>query len=142
MIYISKQDPPTRPVPIKEIARSIDSPELFIAKILQDLSRQGYVSSSKGRSGGFFLTAAQMEISLKEIIIATDGDQMFLGCGLGLEYCSEKRPCPIHFKYKEAREKLSEVYGSFTLLSLHSLEMKDPSALRRSLEPLLFETNI
>ena len=40
-------------VGIKEIATGIDSPEHFLAKILQDLSRRGVIQSAKGPNGGF-----------------------------------------------------------------------------------------
>lgn len=40
-------------VGIKGIANGISSPEHFLAKILQDLSRRGLIQSAKGPKGGF-----------------------------------------------------------------------------------------
>lgn len=47
MIFISQKSDEGVRVGIKEISKGIDSPEHFIAKILQNLSRKGLVSSYK-----------------------------------------------------------------------------------------------
>ena len=47
-------------VGIKEISSGIDSPEHFLAKILQDLSRRGIVQSVKGPNGGYYMDAAAL----------------------------------------------------------------------------------
>ncbi|MDP9048130.1 MAG: Rrf2 family transcriptional regulator, partial [Bacteroidota bacterium] len=76
-------------VGIKEIANGIDSPEHFLAKILQDLSRRGIVQSAKGPNGGFYLDEATMKRPLSDIVEAVDGNGIFVGFGLGLKQCSE-----------------------------------------------------
>ncbi|MCB0485648.1 MAG: Rrf2 family transcriptional regulator, partial [Flavobacteriaceae bacterium] len=54
-LYISIKSIEGSRLGIKEIAKEIDSPEPFTAKILQTLSREGIISSIKGPNGGFFL---------------------------------------------------------------------------------------
>lgn len=93
-------------VGIKEIAGGIDSPEPFLAKILQDLSRKGIVQSSKGPNGGFYLDTASLQRPLSDIVEAVDGDDIFYGCGLGLKQCSEINPCPLHNEFKEIRNRI------------------------------------
>ena len=115
MIYVAQHSKDGQMVNIKEIAANIASPELFIAKILQGLSRQGYLQSSKGRYGGFYIDVNKKDISLADIVIAVDGDKMFKGCGVGLDYCSEKEPCPIHNEYKVTRNALYNIYKKATL---------------------------
>lgn len=90
---------------IREIARFTDSPEPFIAKILQLLSKKGIISSTKGPNGGFFVDGSP-RIALIDIVRALDGDSLFLSCGLGIKNCSERKPCPIHDQYKAIRENL------------------------------------
>ncbi|WP_200890700.1 RrF2 family transcriptional regulator [Pedobacter lusitanus] len=93
-------------VGIKEIAVGIDSPEPFLAKILQDLSRKGIVQSTKGPNGGFYLDDASLERPLSDIVAAVDGNDIFFGCGLGLKQCSEINPCPLHNEFKDIRNKI------------------------------------
>ena len=46
------------------------------------------------------------EIKLLDIVIAIDGDSVFLKCGLGLSNCSEDHPCPVHEKFKFIKSDL------------------------------------
>ena len=108
VIFISKKSSEGERVGIKEIAKGIDSPEHFIAKILQDLSKRGLVSSFKGPNGGFFVEEGS-DCTIADIVKAIDGDKIFSGCGLGLDYCSESKPCPIHNEFKAVRDELSRI---------------------------------
>lgn len=103
MIFIAQRSRDGNRVGIKEIAKGIDSPEHFIAKILQELGRKGIVQSAKGPNGGFYLDKADRACSLAQIVRVVDGDQLFSGCGLGLKQCSETHPCPIHDRFKVVR---------------------------------------
>ena len=96
-------------VGIKEIAVGIDSPEPFLAKILQDLSRRGVIQSAKGPNGGFYVDDVILNMSLASIVEAVDGSGIFTGCGLGLDYCSEENPCPIHHDFKAIRDQIQDL---------------------------------
>ncbi|MGN6438272.1 MAG: RrF2 family transcriptional regulator [Agriterribacter sp.] len=106
MIFIAQKSRDGKKTGIKEIAKSIDSPEHFIAKILQDLGRRGLLQSLKGPNGGFYLDEEALDCSLADIVKVVDGDKLFTGCGLGLKQCSESHPCPIHHEFKTVRKKI------------------------------------
>jgi Rrf2 family protein len=119
MIFIAQKSKAGNKVGIKEIAKGIDSPEHFIAKILQDLGRRGLLRSLKGPNGGFYLDAEALECSLADIVKVVDGDKLFTGCGLGLKQCSETHPCPIHHEFKTVREGIQQMlenakFGEFS----------------------------
>jgi len=119
MLFIAQKTKEGDRIGIKEIAKGIDSPEHFIAKILQDLSRKGILQSAKGPTGGFYLNDSSMKQSLADIVKAVDGDKIFQGCGLGLKQCSEALPCPIHHEFKRVRKQLFQMLerakvGTFT----------------------------
>ena len=95
-------------VGLKDIAKKIDSPEAFTAKILQILSKDNIINSIKGVGGGFEIPRETMkEIKLAQIVNALEGDRVFTGCGLGLTHCSEDHPCPMHEKFKSIRNELA-----------------------------------
>lgn len=112
MIYIARQSKDGRKTGVKAIAAEIDSPEHFIAKILQDLVKKGLLQSAKGPNGGFYLEGEFTKCSIADIVRATDGDRLFTGCGLGLKQCSETRPCPIHKEFKAVRQSLHSMLES------------------------------
>lgn len=103
MIFIAQKSADGERVGIKDIARGIEAPEHFIAKILQELSRKNLVLSAKGPNGGFYHDRESAHSSLADIVKTIDGDKIFSGCGLGLKQCSESHPCPIHHEFKKVR---------------------------------------
>ncbi|HEY8895606.1 MAG TPA: Rrf2 family transcriptional regulator [Niastella sp.] len=103
---------------IKEIAEFIDASEHTIGKLLQTLVKQGVVNSVKGPSGGFFISKEQRKQPIINIVEAIDGKQLFRECGLGLSKCSASRPCPIHHDYKEARDKVEELFSTGKIADL------------------------
>lgn len=115
LLFIAQKTKDGSKTGIKEIAKGIDSPEHFIAKILQDLGRKGFVLSLKGPTGGFYHDKKSLNRSLAEIVKEVDGDKLFTGCGLGLKQCSESRPCPIHHEFKKIREDIQEMLQKTSL---------------------------
>ncbi|MET3113628.1 Rrf2 family protein [Pedobacter sp. CG_S7] len=96
-------------VGIKEIASGIDSPEHFLAKILQELSKKNIVQSAKGPNGGFYMEQVNLNRPLAEVVEAVDGNGVFMGCGLGLDYCSAVNPCPLHHQFKAIRNQMKKM---------------------------------
>ncbi|WP_242202946.1 RrF2 family transcriptional regulator [Aestuariivivens insulae] len=108
----------------KEIAKEIDSPEAFTAKILQALVRHDVISSLKGAYGGFEIAKDRIPlVKLADIVNAIDGDAIYNGCGLGLHKCSETHPCPVHDKFKAIREGLKDMLERTSLEEL-ALDIK------------------
>ena len=105
-LFIAQKTTDASRVGVKEIALGIDSPEHFIAKILQELSKKGLVKSLKGPNGGFYHDEQTLQNSLIDIVTAIDGNKVFTGCGLGLKECSENHPCPIHHEFKKVRTEI------------------------------------
>lgn len=95
---------------VKDIAEHIEASEHTVGKILQTLARQNVINSVKGPHGGFFLDKRQYNQPIIHIVFAVDGKNLFQECGLGLSRCSESRPCPIHFQYKEARNLIEKLF--------------------------------
>ncbi|SMC94676.1 RrF2 family transcriptional regulator [Pedobacter nyackensis] len=115
VFFIAHRTASGNKVGIKEIANGIDSPEHFLAKILQDLSRKGIVLSAKGPNGGFYLDDVARKRPLSDVVEAVDGNSIFTGCGLGLANCSETNPCPLHHEFKAIRNQLKDLLEQTTI---------------------------
>lgn len=114
VIYIVSVSATGKKAGIKDICKHIKAPEPFTAKILQNLSRLGIIKSAKGPHGGFYVEQAN-NIRLIDVVTAIDGDKLFTGCGLGVDVCSEKKPCPIHNEFKTIREALRSMLESTSI---------------------------
>lgn len=125
MVYVAVQSTDGRRANLKEIAKAIESPEAFTAKILQQLVKNNIIYSVKGPTGGFEIDRENLkDIKLCQIVSAIDGDGIYMGCGLGLKECDEKKPCPVHEKFKEIRDGLKVMLETTTMEEL-SLGLKN-----------------
>ncbi|MBK7504036.1 MAG: Rrf2 family transcriptional regulator [Bacteroidetes bacterium] len=115
MIFVAQKSKEETRVGVKEIAKGTDSPEHFIAKIMQELGRKRLVQSIKGPNGGFYMTERDLKISISDIVKAMDGDKLYSDCVLGLKACSEKNPCPVHFEFKEIKKRLIQMIENNTI---------------------------
>jgi Rrf2 family protein len=107
-----------------EIAKNIDSPKAFTAKILQALVRAKVITSVKGVNGGFEIEKSKISaIKLSQIVQAIDGDDIYKKCGFGLEKCDENHQCPVHHKFKVIRDGLREMLENTSLDEL-ALDIK------------------
>lgn len=104
---------------LKQVAKAIDSPVAFTAKILQLLARDGIIRSIQGSGGGYEIPLDRLsQIHLSDIVKAIDGDKIYKGCGLGLKNCNEKKPCPLHFQFKVIRDDLKEMLQTTSVQDL------------------------
>lgn len=118
-IFIAAKSSKGIRVGIKDVAKEIDSPEPFTAKIMQILTKNKIIHSAKGVGGGFEVSnEAVKSIKLINIVDAIDGDSIYKGCGIGLKECSEIHPCPVHNEFKKIRELLLVMLTTTTLEEL------------------------
>lgn len=118
LVYIQIQNFNKKKPGIEEITNEIEAPRFFTAKILQRLVKLGFISSIKGKGGGFYFDPEKPELTLKELITVTEGNKIMTGCGLGLKHCNEKNPCPLHDRYKSIRESIDQMVSTETIQSL------------------------
>jgi Rrf2 family protein len=118
VVYVASKAGDGKKHSVKEIAAEVDAPEAFTAKVLQALTKHQVISSLKGPYGGFFIEDFQLQQPILNIVNAIDGLQAFTGCGLGLKFCSETKPCPFHYEYKEVRTKMLNTFQKTTVKKL------------------------
>jgi len=118
-LFIALQSHRDSRVSLNEVAKEIDSPIAFTAKVLQQLTKNNIIDSVKGPNGGFEIDVKNIDkIKLSKIVLAIDGDRIYKGCGLGFHHCNEKKPCPIHHQYKIIRDDLEKMLKNTSLLDL------------------------
>ncbi len=97
---------------LKDVATYIGENEHTVGKLLQRLVKAGIIQSAKGPGGGFFITAQQADQRVIRIVLAIDGEDIFTQCSLGLNKCSDVRPCPFHEDFKPIREQFKKLCQS------------------------------
>lgn len=117
-VYIAAHTTNDEKLGVKEIAKEIEAPTAFTAKILRQLNKFKIVTSLKGPYGGFFSEKYQLDLPVVEIVNAVDGPSVFKECVMGLHQCSDAHPCPMHHKYAEARNQMKKTFQETTVCSL------------------------
>ena len=118
-IYIAQKGSEEKKIGIKEIAKAIDSPLSFTAKIMQSLTGlNAVVCSVRGPKGGFYLTDNEKALPTRAILKAMGEDEMLSQCVLGLKKCSEINPCPMHFQYQPIKQELISLFANKTIQQL------------------------
>lgn len=111
------------PVPIGEIAEKENIPHKFLEAILLELKSNGYISSKKGRSGGYYLRKHPDEINLADIHRTIDGAIALLPCVTynyyeRCEECKDEETCAIRKAIKEVRDETVHILKRYTLTRL------------------------
>lgn len=118
-IYIAQKSSEKKKIGIAEIAKGINSPKSFTAKILQLLTAGNkIVSSVRGPNGGFYITEKAKKLPIRVILETMEEDGVLDKCVLGLKQCSELKPCPMHSQYKTIKLQLKELFEAKTIQNL------------------------
>jgi Rrf2 family protein len=92
---------------VKNIAAEAGIPAHFLAKILQDLVRDG-----------FRLSQPAEEISMLRIIEAVDGAGRYERCIGGSPECNDRAPCGMHDSWKTLRSSIIDYLGGTSIADL------------------------
>lgn len=104
----------------EQIASATGIPANYLAKILNQLRKQGMVTSEKGWGGGFELRERAADVPIRRVLAIFEG----VGaaerpeCVFGLPECDADHPCPLHPYWERIRGTLDEMVSSTTVADL------------------------
>lgn len=133
MVYIWMQNKlGTRPG-YRTVAAEIGTPEHFTAKVLQTMTRSGFIRAGKGRSGGFYYEDLERELPVIHIVKAIDGNKFFVSCAFGFENCDCDHPCPMHEDFRVVRDGFAEMLSRLTVQLLADKIYKGTASLNQTI---------
>jgi Rrf2 family protein len=77
-----------------EIAKAVEAPDLFVAKILQRMVKANVLVSVRGIHGGFSLARDPSAISLLDVLGAMQASLAFRPCVVNPKACTLQDTCP------------------------------------------------
>src|SRR4051794_31381115 len=114
----------TLPAQIQDISRRQEISPRYLEQIFQSLKKAGILKSKRGPKGGYCLARKPEEITLRDILNATEGKSLFVDCidekGLKKksECCQFNGSCVTQTVWTEANDKLHDFFATITLKSL------------------------
>ena len=106
-----------QPIPIRELARRNDAPKRFLEQIMLALKAQGWVDSSAGIRGGYFLAKNPAKITMGEVVRHFDGILAPIDCVsvTGYQRCSQESVCRFRRVFYDARNYIASLMDRTTL---------------------------
>lgn len=119
MVYIAAWED-NKICSINEIAEAEQVPREYLAKILKELSLQGFLHSYKGIHGGYRLARTREKVSFLDIIEGMQGKVAINDCirHSNADGCGRKPGCAMHSFWKAEQERVTKSLGSVHLSSL------------------------
>ena len=106
------------PITGREIAAGERLPGDYVEQILLRLRRAGLVNSTRGARGGYSLARPAEDISVREVIAASELGTFDLHCvshPVGEERCAESQSCSIRPVWMMLQRKIDDVLESVHL---------------------------
>jgi Rrf2 family protein len=113
------------PVTGREIAEREQLPADYVEQILLRLRRAGLIRSTRGAHGGYALAKDASDISIRDVIAASETTTFDLHCishPVGEERCSSSQNCSIRPVWMLLQRKIDDVLDSVHLADLLSQE--------------------
>lgn len=117
----SRQRAGAEAVPATEIAEAQNIPVDYTQQILQRLRKNSIVKSLRGPQGGYLLNRPANEITLRDILVASEGDTFEVICEtkpLNEERCSPDGQCSLRPLWHGLRKHVDEFLEKYTLEDL------------------------
>ena len=119
------------PVSKKRISEQEGISTDYIEQIIVPLKNTGLVTSVRGLRGGFRLAKNPADITVFDILVASEGNINLVGCLA--EGCSQSDSCVVQRVWQGASDVLQEYFSKITLKELH-----DDYIRRTADQPIMF----
>lgn len=119
------------PVSKKRISEQEGISTDYIEQIIVPLKNTGLVSSVRGLRGGFRMAKDPADITVYDILSASEGNINLVGCLA--EGCSKSDTCVVQRVWQGASDVLKDYFSKITLKELHDDYIK-----RTADQPIMF----
>ncbi|MBQ4913243.1 Rrf2 family transcriptional regulator [Maribacter sp. MMG018] len=103
VLYLAANSSEENKILAKDLSEQTGVPKAYLSKLMQELTRENLISSTRGPNGGFYMTKEECNRFLIDIITAIDGGYRLETCVLSLHKCDAKHPCPLHNLFSDSK---------------------------------------
>jgi Rrf2 family protein len=119
---------PTGVVTAKEISDTYRIPQPLLAKVLQTLTRSGFLSAVQGAHGGYRLAKPANQITTLDVVRTIDGPVILTSCSTH-DGCDQNDVCTVKAPLGLVHEEILKLLDSITVADLSSEMPKMPPRL-------------
>lgn len=126
-------------VQVAELAENDRLPAKFLEQIMQALREGGFVTSQRGKFGGYRLARPAAKITIGEVIRRLEGPLAPIGCVSQTAYekctCPDEEHCGLRMLMLDVRNAIAGILDRYTLADVVEVTLRK---LRRDQRPLPF----
>ncbi len=115
LVELSRFD---KPVDVNKISELTELPKPFLAKLLQNLSKHGFIKSYKGIHGGFVLAKKPEDIKIVDVFkVLEDKNSLVFYCSSDKNDCTRDRSdvCSLWPFFAKIENEVSHILDKYTL---------------------------
>ena len=109
---------PGQALTLQEVAAQDNLPPGFLSKIFQKLVRHGLIRSHRGIQRGYTLASPASEITLRQILEAIEGPDLFDRCIFSHRRCGQEGRCIVHPYWGRVRAEVAKLFEEVSLGNL------------------------
>lgn len=115
-------------VPLTALAEAQRIPTAFLEQILIDLRQAGYLTSTRGKYGGYSLSKPADQILIGDLVRHIDGPLAPIGCASVTAYqrcsCPDEEHCGLRLLMVDVRNAISNILDRYTLKNLADITLQ------------------
>lgn len=96
----------------------LNIPKKYLQRLLTDLSKNGLITSIRGKFGGYSFARSIDQIFLSDIIEAVEGFKTTPSCFFGFSECALDDPCAMHEVWEKSQTELIDTLSTTKLSEL------------------------
>ncbi|MBQ6173052.1 MAG: Rrf2 family transcriptional regulator [Clostridia bacterium] len=116
MLYLARHAD-EGPLPLRMMDETGIQPD-YLEQLLASLRKAGLVCTSRGAQGGYSLARAPEDITVGDVISATEGPVRFCECDSEDATCSWREHCDARSVWVSLSQKMNDLLDSITLASV------------------------
>lgn len=114
----------------RDLAGAARLPLPTVNKVLKTLTRKGFLTSHRGVKGGYRLARAAEEISVLDVVTATEGPIAITECSHAEPgSCEHEGLCPLDGSWRQINEVIRQALDGVTLAQLTHPLASSPEVL-------------
>ena len=115
-------------VQVAELADTEQLPVKFLEQIMQALKEAGFVSSARGKFGGYRLAKPAKRITIGEVVRLIDGPLAPIGCVSQTAYekctCPDEAHCGLRMLMLDVRNAIAGILDRYTLADVVEVTLR------------------
>ena len=103
------------PVRSVDISKRTAIPKAYLAQVLHALKMDGFVSSTRGPSGGHLLARRSSEIKISDVMYCLDGKENLIKCFDDVGFCCNVPTCAQREVWQDVEKVVYDLLASISI---------------------------